>query len=169
VLTEFEHAPARPFPSYDLYACGCCCPRVSYHRPMLTLNPNYFTRPTSHAQNALTCVCSTACCAQLSTESMLRWRRWLQPPPPPYPAPRLELGPFRRSLQRHRLLAAASRAAAVSSAASLSAAAFLHSPSSLSGRPVRGPHAGLPLSTLKLLKAPTHQASLKAPLIELPS
>ena len=55
--------PPGPF-HYDLYACGCCCPRVSYHRPMLTLHPNHFTGPTSLAQNALTCVCSTACCAQ---------------------------------------------------------------------------------------------------------
>ena len=55
--------PPGPF-HYDLYTCGCCCPRLSYHRPMLTLHPNHFTGPTSLAQNALTCVCSTACCAQ---------------------------------------------------------------------------------------------------------
>ena len=62
-LTEFEHAPTRPIHD-DHDARNCCCP---YHRPMLTLNTNYFTRPTTRAHNALTCVCSTACCAQSPT------------------------------------------------------------------------------------------------------
>ena len=50
-------------------SCGTT-PHNRYHRPMLTLHPNYFTGPTSRAQNALTCVCSTAFAVHSSTESM---------------------------------------------------------------------------------------------------